>query len=194
MLAAFVWFYLGAVSLSTGAIARYAHVMIPFVVLHVGTEAYAVARASRLGARGGWLAVVLLVLGTALMPAYFDSVRPVEKRPLSDQPHWALRERVEEREPVFALHAFDSYVVGGSHRGLPNDELERVVEYGRRTGVRWILVAQSPRHRGEVRRYRNAAWYTDRQLHESHPDLVELCCEVAGKGYRYALYRIRPAQ
>jgi hypothetical protein len=192
MLAMFVWFYLGAISLSTGAIPRYVHVMLPFVVLHVASEAYAVARASPLGVRGGWLAVLLLVLGTGLMPAHFDKLRVVEKRSLSDQPHWALRERVEEGEPVFSLHAFDSYIVGGSHRVLPNDELERVVEYGRRTGVRWILVAQSPRHRQEILRYANATWYTDRRLHESHPDLVDLCCEVKDEGYRYALYRIRP--
>jgi hypothetical protein len=111
-------------------------------------------------------------------------------------PQLKLRNRISPGEPVFALHPFDAYLVGGTYRLLPNADLERVVEYGRRTGVRWILVTVLPYFEEEVALYTEAPWYENQQLEVDHPDLVELCCgwepDPERDSRRVVLYRILP--
>jgi hypothetical protein len=192
MLAAFSLGYVAAISLITGQVARYIEVVLPFVLLHVFAEAYTIGGQVRsiVGIRylPMILAAVVFTLGVALMPRHFNSLNLIEK----PQVDIYRNEQFPKGEPIFSLSPFDAHVVRGWFRILPNDRLDKVVEYGRRTGVRWIVVSTAQNAWHEIRLYNHAAWYRGTQLHRRYSDLVELCC-VFGQGH-LALYRIKPAR
>jgi hypothetical protein len=225
LLAAYVWSNLVAISLVSGLIPRYVTVLFPFVLLHTAGELYALGRILPIERRGATvLLAAFLASGIVSMPrARLSAVAlgafASNPGPKAWPQHPAdalglhvsfqrqllgrdvakplkLRNRISPGEPVFALHPFDAYLVGGIYRVLPNADLERVVEYGRRTGVRWILVTVERYLKKEVALYTEAPWYENRQLEVDHPDLVERCCgwepDSARDSRRAVLYRILP--
>jgi 4-amino-4-deoxy-L-arabinose transferase-like glycosyltransferase len=190
MMAAFSLSYLAVISLLSGFVPRYVEVLLPFVLLHAASELYVIGGKAPSIIRWRYLptltAVAVLALGAALMPRHFNALSVAEKAAADAYPD----KPIEQDEPVFSLFPYDAHLVRGWFRTLPNDGLEKVVEYGKRTGVRWILVSKSPGALGEIRLYTHAKWYTDPHIDLRYGDLVEFCCVLGESGT--ALYRIKP--
>lgn len=191
LLFAFVCAYLLGISVISSPVARYIEVMIPFAVLLVTAELSLVCRRAISSRWQGYLPLgaTLAILGLAgiLMPRHFDSLDLGEKFATD---HYVV-ESLQDREPLFGLAPWEAHMIRAWHRILPNDRLDKVAAYGRRTGVSWILVSKHAGNRGEIRLYSHAGWYHQPDLHLRYPDLVEFCCTVAdGQG---TLYRIKPA-
>jgi hypothetical protein len=68
---------------------------------------------------------------------------------------------------------YESYIIGSPYRILPNDSLEKVAAYGKKTGVRWILLFHSASSISELQMCGNLKWYTNRALGKTYPDLVK---------------------
>jgi len=200
MLPAFACFYLVSHSLITALVARYIVVLIPVLLLSTVAELYRLSAIpledARSSAYAGGAGLAMVALCIALMPRHFDSHAPLGGSvPIEQRPHQYFRQVIEAGEPVFSLLALDAYLIGGSFRILPNDSLPRVVEYARRTGVRWIFVANSPHHRNEMQS--NAAivdWYELDQVEPAYPALVAMRQSAVGPRSRFVLYEILPRQ
>jgi hypothetical protein len=198
MLPAFACFYLVSHSLITALVARYVVVLVPILLLSIVAELYRLAAIAlddgRSSAYAGGAGLAMVVLCIALMPRHFYAHPPLgESVPVEQRPHQHFRQVIDPGEPVISLLALDAYLIGGSFRILPNDSLPRVVEYARRTGVRWIFVANAPHHRNEMRS--NAAivdWYELDQLEPEYSALVAMRKSAVAPGSRFVLYEILP--
>ncbi len=72
-------------------------------------------------------------------------------------------------------------------RVLPNDSLSKVVTYGKKTGVRWILVSHARTQLWEIGLYDNVKWYADPELPTKYRHLVKFCCAVDNTFYLYEI-------
>lgn len=190
---AFVWTYIFSLSFLGDLVARYMVVLIPFVVIASAIEFFRVARAlTRNDKATAIFAIGVVCVGTFFMPRLDPSQTP---RKLDDRqwPQLGFRGSVERGTRVLALNPLDTYLIGGSWMILPNDSLERVVAYGRKTNTLWIFVARYPMRAADEAYYaQKAGWYRDRHLELHYPDLVQRCQLDETRGYRFDLYRIRP--
>jgi len=162
LLPALVGIYIFILSLMTGLIERYLAVLLPLIAIHIGIE---------LGVFVSWWknkypatfllpAIVMIGLAASLLTAPRTLLNASMLPPGSGLQRLVPSSAIPDREPVFVLLPFYSYMAGGSYRLLPNDSLERVIHYGRLTGVRWLMVPAVPRGEllGEISLYSRARW------------------------------------
>ena len=76
-------------------------------------------------------------------------------------------------DKIFMNLGYESYIIGSPYRILPNDSLEKVAAYGKKTGVRWILLFHNASSISELQMCDNLKWYTNRSLEKTYPDLVK---------------------
>lgn len=181
LLPLFIIFYLLVVSCFTDKIPRYIYILFPFALMHIAGELFvcfhAVTNALRI--RFSSLVFFFIVYAFFLLvtPHFFTELKIFPKLQDVETQFESLRRKVNG-EPVFSLSPFSSYLSGGSCRLLPNDSLEKVVKYGKKTGVRWLLVSRTESARSELQFYINAEWYKSRALQKDYPNLVRFCCET----------------
>ena len=191
LLPLFILFYLLVVSCFTDKISRYSYILFPFVLMHIAGELFVCFHAltSKLKIRLSALVFVFVVYALFLFatPRFFTALKIYPKLEDTGAGFHGLRKQVKGK-PVFSLTPFSSYLSGGSCRLLPNDSLEKVVRYGRKTGVRWLLISRTQSTLSELRFYTNAQWYWNRSLEKNYPDLVRFCCGTADGSL--ALYEI----
>ncbi len=191
LLPCFIIFYLLVISCFTDKISRYIYILFPFVLMHIAGELFVCFHAltSKLKIRLSALVFVFVVYALFLFatPRFFTALKIYPKLEDTGPGFHGLRKQVKG-EPVFSLAPFSSYLSGGSCRLLPNDSLEKVVRYGRKTGVRWLLISRTQSTLSELRFYTNAQWYWNRSLEKNYPDLVRFCCGTADRSL--ALYEI----
>ena len=136
------------------------------------------------------MCALLIAAGVAAMPRNFSSVRfdPTYDRWVA--PYAKLRAHVTPGEPVFAAAPLDALLLGAGFRALPNSGLKQLVSYGRKTGVRWVVLTDLGHDRQQLEMY-NDDWYLlpGRQRDAFVSDWLEKRAE-SGRG-RYVLYRIR---
>jgi 4-amino-4-deoxy-L-arabinose transferase-like glycosyltransferase len=188
LLAAFVWSYLGAVSIVTDLVVRYAVVVAPFVVIHVAIELYALAcMLLRRRMLPGVLAASLLVLATTAAPKRFDSVRL--HSPRRGTASGELRNHIRQGDPVFAMQPHDVFVMGGIFRALPDAPLPLVVRYAQLTGVRWLLISTNRKSAKQISMYENR-WYSHpkNERAEEFGSLLEE--QAVTRNGKVTLYRI----
>jgi len=187
----FILFYLFVISCFTDKIPRYIYILFPFVLMHIAGELFVCFHAvtSKLKIRLSALVFFFVVYTLFLFvtPHFFTELNIFPKLKETETEFYSLRKRVNG-EPIFSLAPFSSYLLGGSCRLLPNDSLEKVVKYGRKTGVRWLLITRTKSARSEMSFYTNAQWYWNRSLEKDYPDLVRFCCGTADGSL--ALYEI----
>jgi hypothetical protein len=152
-----------------------------FVCFHAVTSKFKI----RLSALVFFFVVYALFLFAT--PRFFTALRIFPKLEDTEAEFHGLRNQVNG-EPVFSLSPFSSYLSGGSCRLLPNDSFEKVVKYGKKTGVRWLLVSRTESALSEMQLYTNAQWYRSPNLQREYPHLVKFCCETADGSL--ALYEI----
>jgi len=191
LLPLFIIFYLLVVSCITDKIPRYIYILFPFALMHITGELFvcfhAVTNALRIRFSSLVFFVIIYVFFLLVTPHYFTELRVSPKLQDVETRFESLRKKVNG-EPVFSLSPFGAYVSGGSCRLLPNDSLEKVVKYGKKTGVRWLLVSRTESALSEIQLCTNAQWYRKPSLDKEYPHLVRYCCETPNGGY--TLYEI----
>lgn len=187
----FIVLYLLAISGFKVQVPRYIYVLFPFILMHISAEIFIcfqtlpdtkkimVAKLVSIS-----LVYVLILLAT---PKFFTALKVYPKPDVMGAEFHSLRKHING-EPVFTLFPFQAYLSGGSIRLLPNDSLEKVVNYGRKTGVRWLLLIRTQSAKNEMRFYINARWYWNPSLENDYPNLVRFCCGSGDR--RIALYEI----
>jgi 4-amino-4-deoxy-L-arabinose transferase-like glycosyltransferase len=178
--------YLAALSLLTGKVDRYVVVILPFAMIQVACAGFALrrrveerSRSDRTRRLAHWLPAAPLVVGAVFAPVYFWNLDPQPKTRETHLRLGAIRQKIAAGEPVFSLTQLEAYLVGGTFRVLPNDSLDRIAEYGRRTGVRWLLVRRDAAALQEAQLYDNAPWYLDWMSRRGHEPGVRLRAETA---------------
>jgi hypothetical protein len=184
LLPGFVVTYLLGLSVFAGTVgvSRYIQVLIPFVLVHAGCEIHRVSAQARIESRrlASLVCLVLVLAMLAGVPRYFTALRLQEPIAEKEYAAAALRPHLRCREPVFSMFPMHAYLVGGRHLGLPDDSLERVADYARRTGTRYLLVTRrAADYWPTVRRYINADWFRERDLHERYPAVLEFVARDA---------------
>ena len=191
LLPLFIIFYLLALSCVVDKIPRYIYILFPFVLMHIAGELFICFHAvpSALKIRFSSLVFFFLIYAFFLLvtPHFFTELEISPKLEDVETQFESLRKKVNG-EPTFSLSYFGSYMAGGSCRLLPNDSLDKVVKYGKRTGVRWIIVSRTRGISSEAELYMNASWYQSPSLDKDYPHLVRFCAETPDGSY--TLYEI----
>lgn len=187
--------YLMVISMTGDYVARYMQIIFPLGFTQAGVETYLVCKMlssnSRLKDAMPIIIPALLIWSVFVTPKYFFDVRTVTERQTRETDLFQLRSfrnYVKQGEPIFSLFANQAFYSGGTFRIMPNDSLEKVVEYGKRTGVRWILVSKAYGSINESYYNVHAKWYRDPSLITKFPHLLRSCCSVNDT---YLLYEIR---
>jgi 4-amino-4-deoxy-L-arabinose transferase-like glycosyltransferase len=191
ILPVFIVGYLLAISCFTDAIPRYIYVLFPFVLMHVSGELF-IGFARLIEAYQFSFSKIIsfsVFYGCCLLitPSFFTRLEISPKWTAALTEFEGIRKRVNG-DPVFGLTPLYTYLCGGSYRLLPNDSLKKVVLYGKKTGVRWLLVAFTGDAKSELTFYSNINWYWRPSLEEDYPGLVRYCC--CTDDHMMALYEI----
>ena len=178
MLPSFIIMYLLAISFFTDRIARYIYILIPFCIMHISVEVYRYSTLLKSVFKREWSGFLLLVIifPSILLstPRFFTELHLNKKYLGMESNDGNYIKEIVDGEPVFSLFALESYLIGSPYRYLPNDSLEKVAAYGKKTGVRWILIYHGRSTANELTFYTNLGWYSDRSLEKAYPDLVKL--------------------
>ena len=177
ILPSFILLYLIVISWFTSNIARYTYILFPFSIMFISVEVFIFSRRlkeilKKEQAGFLFLAVIfsLILIST---PRYFTELS-LNKKITGLGKEYSQFENIVKGEPVFTMFAFESYLIGSPYRFLPNDSIEKVAAYGKKTGVRWILIFHSRSSANDLKFYTNLDWYTDRQLENNHSGVVKL--------------------
>ena len=187
--------YLMVISMVGDYVARYMQIIYPLGFTQAGVETYLAYKMllsnTRLKDAMPIIIPALLIWSVFVTPKYFFDVRTVTERQSQKTDLFQLsnfRKYVKEGDPIFSLFANQALYSGGTFRIMPNDSLEKVVKYGKRTGVRWILVSKAYGSINESYYNIHAKWYRDPLLITKFPHLLRYCCSVDDT---YHLYEIR---
>ena len=92
------------------------------------------------------------------------------------------------KESVFSAQPAGAYLIGGRFYALPNDSLEKIAEYARKTGVRWLAVVE-PNVRNH---YTKVNWLQNISLENDYSELLALHCKAEGRMiYLYEFKKIK---
>ena len=186
LIPAFAVFYVLALSLVSGAIDRYLFVLVPLALVHVGGEIALVVRSSKTSLSRSVQHVSLLLVMLAISLTQPQKLNPQEFRPKVPELQWpqaAFRQFITPGAPVMTIHPRHAYFAGGEFRILPNDRLEKIAAYAKKTGVEWLLLSRSPRDRAEIELYSNSKWYLDPQIHVNYRHLLTAQATTAGGAF-----------
>jgi len=187
----FIIFYLLAISCFTDVVSRYIYVLFPFVLMHIAGELFvcmsALTDAIKLKVSTVYFTCFIYILFIFVTPKFFTALNIAPKLDDIEIEYCGLREHING-EPVFSLFPLEAYLSGGAFRVLPNDSLEKVVRYGRKTGVRWLVISWIRNTESELELYTNAQWYSNPSLGKDYFNLVRFCC--GSDDGKIALYEI----
>lgn len=186
--------YLGAVSLVSGAIARYVEVLVPFVWIQIFAEAWRCSRPWRERLPQPMLATAAIGLGFAALcaltlPRTFAAVPLAPRVGERGNPLAACADRIAPGAPVFSFHPMAAYLLGGTFRFVPNDTLPRLAAYGARTGTHYLLLTQLRSDLSERGYYDHAPWARDAAALAASPHVQAVCATADGVA---TLYRLAP--
>lgn len=181
--------YLLLLSMYSGSVIRYVYIVFPFLIMHIASEL--ALSSHRWEYKNGLVsltaAAFLFVLAIITAPRFFFEMQFYPKASFQDSKLFTLKNAVKQGDGVFSLSAFHAYAIGGVFRALPNDSLPKVVTYGKKTGVRWILVSHARTQMWEIGLYDNVKWYADPELPTKYRHLVKFCCAVDNTLYLYEI-------
>lgn len=190
LLPSFIIFYLAIVSCFTDIVGRYVYIVFPFVLVHITAEVFVLFK--------DWIKIerktIIVFFGLFflsaffLTPNYFYEFKVYPKFSEKRNPYQMCKKYIKHGEPVFGLLPVLSYLAGGTYRILPNDSLEKVVKYGKKTGVRWLIIDRTRVSSDERLLYNNAQWYWNSSIENDFPNLVRLCYKTLDGSI--ALYKI----
>lgn len=197
LLPAMVLSYLLVLSLLTGLVERYVEVLLPVLIAQAAAGTYflvhTLARGRRLTTLA-WAGVAAAAMGGGAamsdgpLPPTVTLTRKVGE---ATNPIAPCRTLVTPGEGMFSFHPVEAYLLGATHRIIPNDSLERIAAYGRLTGTRWLLLRLSAATEREVRLYTHAGWLQNLDELSGSADFTPRCgspvlgavlFEIAGVG------------
>jgi 4-amino-4-deoxy-L-arabinose transferase-like glycosyltransferase len=181
VLPGFILLYWIIVTLLTGSVGRYIHVLFPFVSLSVLMEAYYIFRfLSEKGIRNIRPEIMTILLCVFILfstPKYFTSLDFNDHTGGDVNPLKECGKFIKKNDSVFSFHQNNVYLLGGNYRTLPNDSLERVSMYAEKTGVEWLLYVDSDADQYELEHYFLSDWRNHIiNLHKTYPEYVSLQC------------------
>jgi hypothetical protein len=188
----FIIFYLLSISFITDKISRYVYIIFPFCIMHIFITCYKYI--NRIKSIPNFklfrFLVYLLIFSLVLIttPKFFTELNLAIKNKSMENEYGSNFKKIINGEPVFSISAYEAYMVGSSYRILPNDSLDKVAAYGKKTGVRWLLIFRTRSNASELRLYNNVDWYSIPQLERAYPDLVEF--HLGSTDGSMALYKI----
>jgi 4-amino-4-deoxy-L-arabinose transferase-like glycosyltransferase len=192
LLTFFIIFYFIIISSLTDKIDRYIYILFPFCLMHIAIELYicinaltGLFRPKRFPGLIFYAVMFSLIIFTT--PRFFTGLSIIPKAEQIENRHLFFKEYLNG-EPVFSLIPYYCFIAGGSFRILPDDSLDKVAKYGKKTGVRWLLIIRTPSTTDELKLYSNAQWYFNSSLESSYPDLVKF--RVGTSDGVMALYEI----
>jgi hypothetical protein len=166
------WFlgvYIVGLSVATGLVDRYLFVLVPLCSAQIAVGVWSVILPlERTGGATGWksyIAAAGMVVCGLVSQSGFWNVQLTSPFPESSAELAELTAVVSPGDSAFSLFPMQAYLIGAQYRILPNDRLNRVIEYGRRTGVRWLIRHGHPSIMSEIRLYDRAGWYLSPRLH-----------------------------
>lgn len=194
MLPSFVIFYLLIISLLTDQIARYIYIVFPFCILFITIESYKIicqVKARYITITRSYETLIFIILFIFILsttPRPFTQLSLTAKFMNSADKDSNEFKSVINGEPVFCLYPFEAFKVGGLYRIFPNDSLEKVVTYAKKTNIRWILISRTQSSIDELQLYNNAKWYFADSLDKAYPEFVKF--RLGSKDGVLALYEI----
>jgi Dolichyl-phosphate-mannose-protein mannosyltransferase len=155
--------YVLFLALLTGLVRRYVEVALPLLV---GLAAVGVHDAAAWGLRGRalprlvWPAIASVAAAVLVLtlPQRSFAGSLMRKAGERNNPLVSCRTLLQPGAGVFSFHPIEAYLVGGSHRVVPNASLAQIAAYGRRTGTRWLLFRSSETTAREMDLYADAPW------------------------------------
>ena len=187
----FIFFYIFVISCFTDKILRYSYILFPFVLMHIAVELFVLfhelTRRLRIKLSGILFFAVIYAFFCFFNPRLFNELNLFPKLGEREEAFYSLKKQTNGK-PVFSLFPLDAYLLESSLRLLPNDSIEKVVKYGKRTGVRWLLVNRTQSALHEKLFYTNAQWYWSPLLESEYPHLIKFCCKTEDGSY--LLYEI----
>jgi hypothetical protein len=182
--------YFLTLSMATGLIERYISVLFPLLATQILTEGYLRTKSifqspSSLAP----LATALLTLTIlALTPQLFTKSRSTPRFGEKHTPITHCKFLIEPESPIFSLNTMEPYLLGGSYRTLPNDNLHKIADYAQLTGVRWLFLRQSALDAQESEIYSNSPWLHATESPAALSPRYELRCEsLHGDAQLYAI-------
>ena len=123
----------------------------------------------------------------ASLPATLRSVSLGPRLAEGNYPLTACRANLTPGEPVFAFHPFGVYLLAGTFRVVPNDEIGKVLIYAARTGVRYLLWGHTPAEETERKFYLFAPWAHDESAFPAAAGATTVCHSADGMATLYRL-------
>ncbi len=192
LLPSFIIIYLLAISVLTDKIARYAYILFPFCLMHISIEMdilfNKLKRIPKFKLPSFLMIFFIFTSVLATTPRFFTDLSLSPKYLGIDNEYGYDFKKIVNGEPVFSLFPYEAYIIGSPYHILPNDSLEKVAAYGKKTGVRWILLFHSTSSISELQMYENLKWYSSRALEKIYPDLVKF--RLGRKDESLMLYEI----
>lgn len=186
--------YLCALSLVSGAVARYVDVLVPFAWIQIFAEAARLTAPLRRSLRQSLFAtaagsVALAALCALTLPRTFAAVPLSPRIGERGNPLATCGAQIPRGAPVFSFHPLPAWLLGGTYRVVPNDTLARVAAYGAATGTHFLLLTRLRSDRAERALYDHAPWARDDAALISSDHAEALCATDDGIA---TLYRLRP--
>ena len=182
--------YLLTVSSLTDKINRYIYILFPFCLMHICIESFicfnAMMGVFKLKKYKLVLPIVIFSVILLTTPRYYTGLIVIPKAEGIESRYHYLKDYLNGA-PVFSLLPYYSYIAGGTFRILPNDSLDKVASYGKKTGVQWLLIVHTKGAENELKFYNNAKWYFDLS-EKRYPNLVKF--RIGTTDRLMALYEI----
>jgi len=177
LLPSFIIFYLLVISLLTAKIPRYVYILFPFCIAHISIVLLKylnrIKDISKIKLSQPLIYIILFLLILITTPRFFTDLNLARKFTSIENDYGSDLKKIINGEPVFSLTAYEAYMVGSPYRILPNDSLDKIATYAKKTGVHWLLVTQMRSTVSELKLYNNVYWYSIPLLEGSYSDLVE---------------------
>lgn len=173
-------------------IERYALILIPLMTIQLASECFQAWRqiTNKIKIRlKPLLATLLLAVFScahvAAQPFLFTNIELQPNTVMLHKIFKEMRSKIEG-EPVFAISPYFSWLAGGKHRVMPNDSLEKILQYAKHTQTRWLLVDQRP-NAASNHYYRFVEdWYKPGNIDQDYPGKLRLCSKAMlpnGEGF-----------
>lgn len=167
LLPIFVISYLVVLSLFTSLIERYVEILFIYLFIHLLVEMSFIIQQMipKMTQKKYWFMIIFMFSLTLwLTPQRFTTTPLVPKMAEAVSPFAPCANWAKRHEAIFSFHPLYSYLLGGTFRSLPNDSLDKVIFYAKKTSVRWLVLTQSPVEIAEREYYLYSPWLASTDL------------------------------
>lgn len=179
LLPVFIITYWLVVSVFTGIIERYMHVIFILILVHILIEVSLIFKRFFPDATKKISVLGILLLFSSTLVATPRLFISADAKPKVGESANLLGDcsRLVDSEPVFSLHPLEAYLFGGRFRELPNDSLDKVAQYANNTKVKWLIIVDNS---DQQIYYSKAGWLDNKNLENQYSEQIKLRCRDRG--------------